>query len=64
MKFKFGRYGERYEECAAPQAIEAAIIDAKRRFAEVWSELKWLYRVRDDRASQVAAGTWPPRRSE
>lgn len=61
-KLHFGRYGENFEACASPAAIEHNLRDAERRDMEVHRELRWLEQVLATRKAQIAVGTWPPAR--
>jgi hypothetical protein len=49
---------------AAPQAIEAAIVDAQRRLRAVEEEVRWLRVLQAERATQVIRGEWPTPRPE
>lgn len=54
----------RFEAHAAIQAIDAHLANARREQSHVAGCVRWLENLRQTRARQIEAGTWPPRPPE
>lgn len=54
----------RYSLGASASSIEAHLADAKKRLAREQRDVLWLEGLLAERKAQVAAGTWPPPKTE
>jgi hypothetical protein len=54
----------KFEDMAAPQAIDAHLADAKKAERTASRHVKWLEDLQATRLEQVADGSWPPEKNE
>lgn len=54
-------FGEVFHIHAAPEAIAAELVDARRKLREAEATVNWLQQLQAKRATQVMKGEWPAR---
>lgn len=56
------KYRDSVATYASPEAIEVHLSKARTALRRAAHEVQWLEALRDERAAQVEAGLWPPKR--